>query len=249
MNYNSVKSYWDERYKHFNPYEKVDGNLFFANKDINLKNKKILIIAVGTGKEVIKAARAGADVYGIDISTNAVKNANDMLAVNNLNGKIVEGDASKTNFDSNFFDIVWGCSVLHHLDHEKFSKELHRILKKDGQGFFVDEPTFFNPLIKFAYETLFGKGRNNRRRKVLFFTRRGDDFEKPIDDKDIAEYNNFELIEKLPHNFMMIEKISHSIFGWNDNIHKIFRIFDKLLIKLLPALDKFGYEYNFIFKK
>ena len=93
--------------------------------------------------------------------------------------------------EDKFFDIIWGSAVLHHLDHQKFSKEIVRILKPGGSVIFVDEPTFFNPIIKFAYETLYGKGLENRRRKFLFFTRTGDDLEKPIDSCDLFFYEKY----------------------------------------------------------
>tara|TARA_Y100000590_G_C15642734_1_gene985641 strand:+ start:311 stop:1090 length:780 start_codon:yes stop_codon:yes gene_type:complete len=244
---NSVAEFWDEKYSEFDPNQKVDGNLFLANKSINLKDKKILIVAVGTGKEVVRAARMGAEVYGIDISSNAVKNAEEMLKANNLNGNMIVGDAANTNFNNDFFDIIWGCAVLHHLDHKKFSKELDKILKKNGIALFVDEPTFFNPLIKFAYETLFGKGRVGRRRKFLFFTRRGDEFEKPIDYNDLSFYHKKFLIEKIPHHFMMFEKIAHAIFNWNKTIHRFFAKIDFVIVKIMPFLKKYTYEYNFVF--
>jgi len=117
-----VKEFWDERYASFNVNEEVEGDLDLANQNINLKGKRVLIVAVGTGKEVVKAARAGAQVYGIDISSNAVRNAQEMLIANLLSGTMVVGDAAETSFDTNFFDVIWGSSVLHHLDHEKYAK-------------------------------------------------------------------------------------------------------------------------------
>ena len=115
------KSFWDKKYSTFDASEKVEGDLFLANKNIDLKNKKILIVAVGTGKEVVRAARMGAEVYGIDISSNAAKNAEEMLKANNLSGSMKVGDGAATNFENNFFDVIWGSAVLHHLDHQKFS--------------------------------------------------------------------------------------------------------------------------------
>tara|TARA_B100000212_G_scaffold341090_1_gene323280 strand:+ start:3350 stop:4093 length:744 start_codon:yes stop_codon:yes gene_type:complete len=244
-----VKDFWDDKYKEFNPFDEVEGDLFIANKKLDLKGKKILIIAVGTGKEVVRAARMGAEVYGIDISSNAVKNAQAMLEANSLEGKMFVGDGANTSFDSNYFDIVWGSAVLHHLEHESFSKELNRILKDNGISIFVDEPTFFNPLIRFSYETLFGKGRDGRRRKFLFFERRGDDFEKPIDKKDLIVYEKYFSTELIPEKFMFIEKISHVLFPYNNKAHSIFSKIDLFFLYLFPGLKRHSYQYHFIFKK
>ena len=89
-----VKTFWDEKYAFFNANEEIEGELNLVNQNIDLKGKKLLIVAVGTGKEVVRAARAGAQVYGIDISSNAVSNAERMLAANSLSGTMVVGDAA-----------------------------------------------------------------------------------------------------------------------------------------------------------
>tara|TARA_B000000460_G_C21439934_1_gene358984 strand:- start:562 stop:924 length:363 start_codon:yes stop_codon:yes gene_type:complete len=114
--------------------------------------------------------------------------------------------------------------------------------------FFVEEPTFFNPILKFAYEFCFGKGRDGRRKKFLFIERGGDEFEKPIDTNDLVEWSEYFHIDKQPQNLMFFEKISHvvSFISHNGRIHKLLRGFDYYLLKLFPALKKYGYEYNFI---
>ncbi|MDE0806516.1 MAG: class I SAM-dependent methyltransferase [Longimicrobiales bacterium] len=244
-----VKEFWDEKYASFNVNEEVEGDLDLANQNINLKGKRVLIVAVGTGKEVVKAARAGAQVYGIDISSNAVRNAQEMLIANLLSGTMVVGDAAKTSFDTNFFDVIWGSSVLHHLDHEKYAKELDRILKDDGAAIFVDEATFFNPLFKYTYEKLFGKGRVGRRRKRWIFKRRGDDFEKPIEEADLTNYEGQFVIESIPCKFMFFEKIAHVVFPGNGKMYALVGRIDSFLHYLLPSIKKYSYEYNFIFTK
>ena len=244
-----VAQFWDEKYAIFNVDEEVDGDLNLVDQDIDLKDKKILIVAVGTGKEVVRAARMGADVYGIDISSKAVKNARAMLQLNSLDGTIIVGDGAETAFESGFFDMVWGSAVLHHLDHEKFSKELDRILADDGVAIWTDEPTFFNPLLKFAYETLFGKGRIGRRKKVLFFTRRGDELEKPIEQLDLAYYEDVFVINKVPCEFMFIEKISHVVFPGNGKMYELFGKIDSFLVTCFPGLEKYSYEYHFVYHR
>ena len=57
-----------------------------------------------------------------------------MLKANNLTGSMKVGDGAATNFENNFFDVIWGSAVLHHLDHQKFSEELNLIIKSDVHG-------------------------------------------------------------------------------------------------------------------
>jgi len=121
-------------------------------------------------------------------------------------------------------------------------------LKDDGVAMFVDEATFFNPLIKFAYETLFGKGRTGRRRKFLFFTRRGDEFEKPIEEADLKYYEGQFLIESVPCKFLLIEKIAHVISA-KPEIHALFGRVDSFLLYLFPQIKRYSYEHSFIYRK
>jgi len=106
---------------------------------------------------------------------------------------------------------------------------LDRILKDDGAAIFVDEATFFNPLFKYAYEKLFGKGRVGRRRKRWIFKRRGDDFEKPIEEADLTNYEGQFVIESIPCKFMFFEKIAHVVFPGNGKMYALVGRIDSFL--------------------
>lgn len=47
---------------------------------------------------------------------------------------------------NNLYDVVWGSSVVHHLDLEKFLPKLYSLLKPGGIAVFA-EPNMFNPQI------------------------------------------------------------------------------------------------------
>lgn len=55
-------------------------------------------------------------------------------------------DAMSLSFNDNSFDVVFGSSVLHHLDFEKSIKEIFRVLKPGGKMVFA-EPNMINPQI------------------------------------------------------------------------------------------------------
>ena len=55
-------------------------------------------------------------------------------------------DAMNMNYDDNTFDVVFGSSVLHHLDMQKAMVELFRVLKPGGRLVFA-EPNMINPQI------------------------------------------------------------------------------------------------------
>lgn len=56
-------------------------------------------------------------------------------------------DANNLEFPDASFDVVFGGSILHHLDIEKSINHIHRVLKPDGFIVFM-EPLNMNPLYK-----------------------------------------------------------------------------------------------------
>ena len=224
----------------------MDGDLYLSDENPGLCKKDILIVACGTGEHVVRAARAGARVCAVDISSQAVENARMMISANKLDARFVVADACNTGLPDQSFDIIWGSAVLHHLEHERAVAELCRLIRPNGVVLFVSEPTFYNPVLKWAYETAFGRGRNGRRRKFLFFRRRGDDFEKPIERREIELYKNTFFVREVPHGFMFLGKLAH-VTSKSASVHNAFRIIDNLILKCFPCLIKYSYEYDFIF--
>jgi ubiquinone/menaquinone biosynthesis C-methylase UbiE len=241
-----VVRYWDEKYKNFDSQKKVEGNLYLAGENLDLYNKNILIIACGTGEHVLRAARAGARVCAVDISSQAIENAQMMITANELNAQFLVADACNTDLPDQYFDLIWGGAVLHHLDPKLAAIEMNRLIKPSGMVIFVSEPTFYNPILKWAYETAFGIGRVGRRRKFLFFKRRGDNYEKPIDKQEIETFRKFFSVREVPLGFMFFQKIGH-VISKSDLVHKAFKTIDNLIIGLFPILKKYSYEYDFVF--
>ena len=195
----AVAGFWDDIYRDFDPTAPVKGRLELPPNAEPLEGRKILIVACGTGIQVVRACREAADVTAIDISPNAIANARAIVEYNGLSARYVVADAANSGLNSETFDVIWGSAVLHHLPHNEVAREFARILKPNGVVYMLSEPTFFNPLLKLAYEVAFGKGRTGRRRKFLFFTRRGDEFEKPIERIDLEPWQrSFSVAAEFP---------------------------------------------------
>lgn len=78
----------------------------FANR-LNLKpGMKVLDVACGTGNLALPAARAGADVTGVDIAPNLVEQARENAKREGLNAQFDEGDAEALAYDDASFDAV-----------------------------------------------------------------------------------------------------------------------------------------------
>jgi SAM-dependent methyltransferase len=67
---------------------------------------KVLDVACGTGNQSIPAARAGAEVIGLDIATNLLEQARQRAAEEKLKIEFVEGDAEKLPYEAARFDVV-----------------------------------------------------------------------------------------------------------------------------------------------
>jgi ubiquinone/menaquinone biosynthesis C-methylase UbiE len=104
-----------------------------------------LEIGCGTGlftRKVFDATKC--KIVAIDISDDLLKIAKEKLTVPAVDFRI--GDAMNLDFPANTFDVVFGSSVLHHLDMEKAYTEMFRVLKPGGRIAFA-EPNMLNPQI------------------------------------------------------------------------------------------------------
>ena len=93
-NMTQVERFWDEAYAGFDAAKPVTGNLFIPADGVELRGKRCLILACGTGEHVVRACRQGAEVTALDISRQAVENAKAMVGYNGLTANFVVADAA-----------------------------------------------------------------------------------------------------------------------------------------------------------
>ncbi|MCC6720754.1 MAG: class I SAM-dependent methyltransferase [Bacteroidia bacterium] len=105
---------------------------------------KILEIGCGTGLFTGKVLEltGATDITAIDISPELLE----IAKLKYPTPEFILGDAMKLEYPDNTFDVVFGSSVLHHLDMEKTCKEIYRVLKPEGRIAFA-EPNMINPQI------------------------------------------------------------------------------------------------------
>jgi SAM-dependent methyltransferase len=94
---------------------------------------KVLDVACGTGNTAIPAARAGADVIGVDIATNLLEQARQRAAAENLSIRFEEGDAENLPFPDHSFDVVMTMfGAMFAPRPEKVAAELTRVCRPGG---------------------------------------------------------------------------------------------------------------------
>jgi len=95
--------------------------------------RKVLDIACGTGNTAIPAARAGAEVVGVDIAPNLLEQARKRAAAEKLEVQFEEGDAEALPYPGSAFDLVitmFGAMFAPRPD--RVAAELLRVSKPGG---------------------------------------------------------------------------------------------------------------------
>jgi SAM-dependent methyltransferase len=107
---------------------------------------RLLEYGCGKGGKSFMWAEHGAEVVGIDISSEGIRVAQETAEAMGLSIEFYEMDAENMSFEDNSFDIITGRGILHHLDLVKAFGEISRVLKPRGVAIFW-EPLGHNPLI------------------------------------------------------------------------------------------------------
>jgi SAM-dependent methyltransferase len=101
---------------------------------INLKpGARFLDVACGTGNSAIPAAKAGAQVTGVDIATNLLEQAKKRASAERLDIRFEEGDAEDLHYPDGSFDVVVSMfGAMFAPRPERVAAELLRVCKPGG---------------------------------------------------------------------------------------------------------------------
>ena len=97
---------------------------------------RVLDVACGTGGVALRAARAGADVTGIDISADQLAKARSAAAAERSRIRFDEGDCQELPYADAEFDAVasaFGFGAIFAADHERTAAELARVCRPRGR--------------------------------------------------------------------------------------------------------------------
>jgi len=123
-------------------------NLKFKQILGNVKGKKILDVGCGVGSLAFYLAQKGANVTGIDLSSNLVEYCKEQSNNLGLSIEFKVMNAQIPDFEAESFDIILGSRVIHHLpDLGLFFNRCKKLLKKKGFIAFI-EPLKKNPIVE-----------------------------------------------------------------------------------------------------
>jgi SAM-dependent methyltransferase len=96
--------------------------------------QRVLDVACGTGGVALRAARAGAEVVGIDVSADQLAKARDASEREGLEIRYDEGDAQQLPYrDAEFDAVVSVFGAIFAPDHARTAAELARVCRPGGR--------------------------------------------------------------------------------------------------------------------
>jgi ubiquinone/menaquinone biosynthesis C-methylase UbiE len=99
------------------------------------KGRNLLEVGCGTGIDLVRFARGGAKVTGIDLSKTAIDLACKNFEQSEQDADLHVMNGERMKFADNTFDVVYAHGVLQYTaDTEKMVAEIHRVLKPAGEA-------------------------------------------------------------------------------------------------------------------
>ncbi len=105
--------------------------------------KRVLEVGCGTGVFTRRVGSVGARLVALDLSAELLAKASGRGAEG---VRFVRATGERLPFRDETFDVVYGCSILHHMDVENALEEIRRILRPGGSLTF-SEPNLMNPQV------------------------------------------------------------------------------------------------------
>jgi SAM-dependent methyltransferase len=242
------KAFFNDKWKEVQ-LRPIAGSLAIPGLD-SFVGKRVLICSCGSGIEPVRAAKQGAETYAFDISETAAFNARRMAAFNGVTIQAAVMDFHQMAFPPDFFDVLYGSSVLHHVDCERAAREMYRVLKPGGVAYFR-ENSDRNPLLRVVRRWLFGApGAYQKTRAVFLVKRTGSTDEYPLTDDEIDAMRNIfhGNLQVLNDRFLFFFLLDFLVFK-NRFAGRAMRALDDWIGRTFPSLLKYSFSLQVLLRK
>jgi ubiquinone/menaquinone biosynthesis C-methylase UbiE len=99
--------------------------------------KRVLEVGCGAGTDLVRFARGGAEVTGIDLAESAIALARKNFEIQGLKAELRVGNGEAIPFPDDSFDFVYAHGVVQYTaDDQRLVDECRRVLKPGGQVLF-----------------------------------------------------------------------------------------------------------------
>ncbi|MGH9309878.1 MAG: class I SAM-dependent methyltransferase [Vicinamibacterales bacterium] len=101
------------------------------------EDRRVLEVGCGAGTDLVRFARGGAIVTGVDISSSAIDLARQNFAQQGLQADLRVADGEQLPFPADSFDLVYAHGVVQYTsDAAMLVAECHRVLRPGGEAVF-----------------------------------------------------------------------------------------------------------------
>ena len=164
------------------------------------KGKRLLEIGCGVGIDLVRFAKQGAIVTGVDLAEQSIQLARKNFDLNDVNGNLTVMDGEHLEFGEGSFDVVYAHGVLQYTgETERMIQEIHRVLKPGGEAIMMvyNRCSWLNLLSK-----LFGVKLEHEDAPVL----------KKYSIREFRErLSQFSKIEIIPERFPVRTRLHHGV--------------------------------------
>jgi ubiquinone/menaquinone biosynthesis C-methylase UbiE len=127
--YNSVADDFSKNHHSEKNGNVINRKIFYSQINFIKPGMKVLDLACGDGVDLLYYKELGAEIYGLDASSELIKIARKKLAGAHLNVSLFE----TIPFEDGFFDVVLSkYAVMTSKNMQPVFKEIHRVLKPGG---------------------------------------------------------------------------------------------------------------------
>lgn len=143
----------------------------------NVHGKTVLDYGCGNGENSLPLAKRGARVIGLDVSEDLLCLARQRLALHGVGERatFLAASAHDLPLPDCSVDAVMGIAILHHLDLDRASHEIRRVLKPGGLAVF-QEPVRNSRLLKAV------------RAMIPYRSDEVSDYERPLTDAELQSF-------------------------------------------------------------
>jgi len=205
----------------------------------DIRGKKILDYGCGDGRWAAYFAKRGAITYAFDLSPAFVEITQKRARINQVNINCEVMRAQKLNYPDDFFDVVWGVGILHHLDILEVRDELYRVLRRGGKAYFFE---YYEVLRLIHFLQKLRRALSSHSTGIY-----GTMNEKPLNDSDIAILSEpFSRTEVKRHR--LFARFVNKILGSPEILWRIAK-FDDFVLTKFPLLGNMSSDCSIVLEK
>ena len=99
------------------------------------KGRRMLEVGCGVGTDLVRFAKHGAAVTGVDLAQVSIDLAKQNFALNGVTGDLRTMNGEDMQIDDESFDVVYAHGVLQYTDDpQRMIREIHRVLRPGGEA-------------------------------------------------------------------------------------------------------------------